>query len=223
MQGSRALTLSVLIYLSACLVLRALAPELYLRVVSEDGPVETITALLYVGACLLSMAVARALYRAGEARPGLAYGLLALGFAFVAGEEVSWLQRILHFDPPEYFARNNLQRETTLHNLVHGSHIHRLYALVSGYALFARRWLPQRWLDRCALERDWVTPPDVLRPLFWPAFLYFVVPLGMIFSNGFVTWREQEPIEALLALGFAAFAADRLRAAGAAQVATLLG
>ncbi len=44
--------------------------------------------------------------------------LLALFFFFGAGEEISWGQRIFHVQSSEFFAHNNAQGETNLHNLV---------------------------------------------------------------------------------------------------------
>ena len=43
--------------------------------------------------------------------------LMALLCLFVAGEEVSWGQRLFGFTPPEYFLQRNVQREVTIHNL----------------------------------------------------------------------------------------------------------
>ena len=37
---------------------------------------------------------------------------------FVAGEEISWGQRLLAFQPPEFFLRENFQQELNLHNLL---------------------------------------------------------------------------------------------------------
>lgn len=45
-------------------------------------------------------------------------GLLGLFFFFGAGEEISWGQRIFNIESSEFFAQNNAQGETNLHNLV---------------------------------------------------------------------------------------------------------
>jgi hypothetical protein len=39
-------------------------------------------------------------------------------FFFVAGEELSWGQRIIGIEPTEYFKENNAQEELNFHNLV---------------------------------------------------------------------------------------------------------
>ena len=45
---------------------------------------------------------------------------LGVFLLFSAGEEISWGQRILGIESPEYFQKNNTQHETNLHNLVGG-------------------------------------------------------------------------------------------------------
>lgn len=47
----------------------------------------------------------------------LAFLTLALVFFFGAGEEISWGQRIFGFTTPESLIENNVQGETTIHNL----------------------------------------------------------------------------------------------------------
>ncbi|NVM79088.1 hypothetical protein FHW83_004925 [Duganella sp. SG902] len=56
-------------------------------------------------------------------------GLTAL-VGLAALEEVSWFQRVLHIIPPEFFAQNNRQGETNLHNLAMGkSSLHKAVLL----------------------------------------------------------------------------------------------
>ena len=44
--------------------------------------------------------------------------MIFIGFFFVAGEELSWGQRIIGIETTEYFKENNAQQELNLHNLV---------------------------------------------------------------------------------------------------------
>lgn len=49
--------------------------------------------------------------------------LIAAIFSFfVAGEEISWGQRVLDIESSEFFLENNAQKETNLHNLVVSGH-----------------------------------------------------------------------------------------------------
>jgi len=82
----------------------------------EDGVVEYATAiLLFAAGCVLAALAARL---AGHRRWLLV--LYAAAFVFAAGEEISWGQRILGIESPEFFLENNRQDEITLHNLMVG-------------------------------------------------------------------------------------------------------
>jgi hypothetical protein len=78
---------------------------------AEDMAFEMLQAQLFVFSGLLLLRVRRT--AAGLQRGMLLLG--ALGFFFVGGEEISWGQRILGFDTPEFWANN--QDETTIHNI----------------------------------------------------------------------------------------------------------
>ncbi len=78
----------------------------------EDGIVETAqAALLLLSSILLFLAA----FRARGRSPWL--GAFAFGFFVVAGEEISWGQRILGIDTPESLERANVQGELNLHNI----------------------------------------------------------------------------------------------------------
>lgn len=86
----------------------------------EDGPVEWFTVFMLL--CSLVLCASRVVKLAGK-RNGLfimTYCILSLFFFFGAGEEISWGQRIFGIESGEFFAQNNAQRETNLHNLVVG-------------------------------------------------------------------------------------------------------
>lgn len=98
-------------------------PEMIWQMLGEDGIVEWLQFLCFsvTSALLLYVAVQRR-HRADTTAFELLvlFGLAGL-VALAALEEISWFQRILHIESPEYFARNNRQAETNLHNLALGS------------------------------------------------------------------------------------------------------
>lgn len=51
---------------------------------------------------------------------GAALLALAVFCVFVAGEEISWAQRMFAFTPPDYFLEENFQQELNVHNLMKG-------------------------------------------------------------------------------------------------------
>jgi hypothetical protein len=94
--------------------------------VGEDRLVEWWTVALYAaaGGTLVSRGVrARRLF-------DVLVGLFCL---FVAGEEFSWGQRLLGYQPPAFFLQHNLQQEANLHNMVSDREI--LSYAVAGYGL----------------------------------------------------------------------------------------
>jgi hypothetical protein len=92
------------------------------RLLVEDGIVEWMQFLCFSAiAGLLGFAFFE---RVKHARRGvlelLALGGLSLLCALAALEEISWFQRILNVQSPEFFLQNNRQAETNIHNLAVG-------------------------------------------------------------------------------------------------------
>jgi hypothetical protein len=87
---------------------------------AEDGPFEYATALIYGICCILFALMARRGKLPVKSMRKFGRTILivgSIGCFFIMGEEVSWGQRIIGFETPEYWADNNYQQETTLHNL----------------------------------------------------------------------------------------------------------
>jgi hypothetical protein len=83
--------------------------ELYRAAMQEDRGIEWMTAFAFAAAGVLLLRRAVRERRAFD-------GLVALFLLFVAGEEVSWAQRLLGLMPPAYFLEHNAQQEMNLHN-----------------------------------------------------------------------------------------------------------
>jgi hypothetical protein len=92
-------------------------PGLYKRLVVEDGPLEWATVVVYVTAAVLGIRLCRALAQRRRYAWVLYYAVLTLAFIFIAGEEISWGQRIFGIASPDYFRERNVQGEIGLHNL----------------------------------------------------------------------------------------------------------
>jgi len=86
--------------------------------VVEDGFTEWATVVAFL--IILVISVRRVwLLRASRTTTFLVMtALLALLSFFIAGEEISWGQRFVGVDSPDFFAQHNAQGETNLHNLV---------------------------------------------------------------------------------------------------------
>jgi hypothetical protein len=110
-----ALSQGALLVVLAALLLAELAPDAYEQLTQEDGLVEWATFVSFVaGSFLFLLSALRS-----EARwPRLFLAGLSAFCFFVAGEEISWGQRLLAFQPPEIFLEHNYQQEANLHNLL---------------------------------------------------------------------------------------------------------
>lgn len=115
--------------------------ELYISLANEDSFFENMTAILYlIAGILLIIAAFKNYIRNKIFLEVFLTLLLGLFFIFIAGEEVSWGQRILGINVPDVIKKHNVQQELTFHNLTVFQHLkfidqHRLlnaFALLSG-------------------------------------------------------------------------------------------
>ncbi|MFC1462588.1 hypothetical protein ACFLQU_03175 [Verrucomicrobiota bacterium] len=142
----------------------------------------------------------------------LAYALFGLLCIFIAMEEISWGQRILDFNTPDPFRKQNIQNEFNLHNLGPVQKLLFLfYSLVGGYAcLSGALWaVPKLRRQRWFL---FLSVCPCLCLYFMPVLVYGVYRLRL------GSWAEmrlhlsheqarmislvQEPVELGLAAGF---------------------
>ena len=102
--------------------------EAFLVWIREDGLVEWLTFAVLLIMSAFSFIISHAFSRS-EPESGAKRVWLFLGFLFLFGamEEISWGQRVLGIESPEWFIKHNKQGETNLHNLiVHGVSVNKL-------------------------------------------------------------------------------------------------
>jgi tetratricopeptide (TPR) repeat protein len=117
-------------------------PVIYTRVVTEDNWGENATFLALVAAAALFAFLAWRTAQTARPLERLAWLGVGLGSGVLAGEEMSWGQRILGIPTPEALRKINLQQEMTLHNIdgISQLDLHAiLVALLLGWA--AVSWL----------------------------------------------------------------------------------
>lgn len=89
--------------------------DIYAFLIIEDGVVESLTALTLL---TMSVLVIIRMFHLKRGGTWLAFNILmAVGFFFGFGEEISWGQRIFSIEAGEFFQSYNAQSETNLHNL----------------------------------------------------------------------------------------------------------
>jgi len=135
------------------------------------------------------------------------WGLFTLGCLFIAGEEVSWGQRIFDWSTPTALERVNKQGETTVHNIAGVSSVTNLAMLLIGAVGFAAPLLAARYGAR--LPRDftrYVVPPLFLTPAFLMLFAYKAIRLTLFPHPQSATVSFGEWPEFCLAYGLFALA-----------------
>jgi hypothetical protein len=161
----------------------AVRPRLYYWLLLEDHPVEWAQFAFLAFAVLAAVLAAVRLARRG--RPGAAALLIlaALAAVVLAGEEISWGERVFSLAPPADLSSINRQGELNVHNLVVDSisvdTVSKVIELVlavgaAALALLAR---PVRGVLAGTWLRD-LAPPLATVPAFGLLALYQVVMLG---------------------------------------------
>jgi hypothetical protein len=104
---------------------------------------------------------------------GLIYAFVALGTFFVAGEEISWGQRVLGLETPASLEAINHQGELNVHNIRPVQRAFGYVVLLAGaYGVFAP-FLQKRFLLH--IKFGWaalLVPPRSLAPAFFVPFAY---------------------------------------------------
>jgi hypothetical protein len=217
-----AIACAPLVFVAGIQGLKLADPIAFVRLVYEDGPVESLQFLSYALASGFAVAIATVFLRRGERLLGTLYAVLGLGLGFVALEEIAWGQRLLDFRTPEFFTRRNVQRELTLHNLepIQEKLRYVLFAICS-YGAFAHLLVSRLAVASWAWILRWVVPGRWLFFYFFPGVVFYgIVGFLRFFADApgmgifalsvdprrtFVVWQDQEPIELLLSLGFLLF------------------
>ncbi len=189
------------------LVLARLDKELYRFLLHEDGVVEWAQFICFVVACVAGVGVARFRFRAGHPWQAALFLCLAVVMVFAAGEEISWGQRVLELQTPEYFQLNNKQDEISLHNIGSTLDVFKLAMLLAG-ATGAVAYLVNR---KVHLQWYWdqadylLIPPFFLASSFFFVFAYQLVRHTLLPTSGFTITRYGEWSEFCLAFAIAMF------------------
>lgn len=190
-----------------------LGKDAYKWVTGEDALAETLQVTCYLVCVVLAAAVAGRLWAGARRDVALLYGILALGFFFLVGEEIAWGQRIFGWATPESLEAINKQGETTLHNIDGVGYAFKWgQLLVGAYGAILPVLLPW-WIDGSAAWARargfvaFVVPHFTLIPYF--AFMFVWRLYRNLFEEPtnyyFVISEYNEVVELVLALGFLLF------------------
>jgi hypothetical protein len=171
--------------------------SLYLAIVDEDGILEWLQVVILLGIAVCAVMVAFRLLTDGHRLLGGAYVLATVVALFIAGEEISWGQRILGWVTPEELAELNQQGETNIHNI--GITL-RLFNLGLMAASAAAVILPIVYRRRAGTRPMTLTemaliPPLFVAPGFVVAFLYRLIRFTLVPEGRLVVTHYQEVTE----------------------------
>lgn len=181
----------------------------YLRIIIEDGFVEYLQTVSYFLSSAISFVAVAKLHKSVYRNVFSILLIFAFSTLFIGFEEISWGQRILCFETPEFIAGSNTQKELTIHNLYtaqrNTSLLSIIIGLYGGLAWFIRGDTEANLRD----IRNFIVPDWYCCPYFLPIALFYYTHGYMesakrIYSlhPQVASWRHQENAELLLALGF---------------------
>lgn len=180
---------------------------------AEDSLIENATAVLLV--CAGFVLGTRVWHvRKSLSRTALVLGLIyGLAYLWAGGEEISWGQRILGFESPDYFLQNNDQQEFTFHNLVIGDvkldeflFGPVLSVIILSYLiLLPILWTKADWVKR--VTSAMVIPVPRAHHAVFALLVTLIIPL----LDQSRRWEVYECIFALLSLGIFVNPANPLR------------
>lgn len=185
----------------------------------EDSVTEWLTVFVYLGCSYLSYQI-YALFKniSKTNKNDLTAKLISwifliamIAFLFIAGEEISWGQRIIGFSTPEEIAQNNTQFEFNVHN--NKTVFRYVYLAYGGLALYCSvAWIVFEVLKRFSkaksLEKlEVFVPPKHLLMFFPPMIFYVYIRKTM---GDVILDRWEEFVEFLLAVGILLYLKHRL-------------
>jgi hypothetical protein len=175
--------------------------QVFIALTAEDGWIENAQFALFCLAAVLAFKIYRRLRQDRVYPWALVYGVVAILLVWVAGEEISWGQRIFGIGTPELLA-DNRQGEMNLHNLpgvMDGiSEIADIIVLTTiglaiGFGWYTRNLIPESWRPQLWIPHPSLIPAALCHLSFKLARRFYFVDGG-----GKLISRLQEPVELIL-------------------------
>ncbi len=192
------------------------ARQFYLELAAEDALGENLTALLYgVAGFMIIIHCLRKDQRVTNSwRAAILPMLLGLFFIFIAGEEVSWGQRMLGISTPEAIREQNVQGEMNLHNLRffgENAGILNQHTALNAFALLFGVVFPLGYffVRRIRVIFNAVNFP--ISPLACCTFFAMGILQGQTIAKIYQHWSHTEVKELVFSLGVFCFAISQFR------------
>jgi len=186
--------------------------DLYMFLSQEDSFFENATAILYfVAGSLLIISSLSKVKRSKIFWKEILTLLLGLFFMFIAGEEISWGQRIFNLGTPEILKEYNVQNEITIHNIKFLSNSFSVHRLLNIFGLLNGIVFPLLYNFNKSFRKllnilNFPIVPLSCSVLFGIAILYEI-----IISELYHHWVHAEVKEYLFSVGFFIFSISLYR------------
>ena len=145
----------------------------YQSLVKEDGIIEYLTAIFLMS---ISIFLIKKLLEIEDiiSVNNLGIIIFSIIFFFGFGEEISWGQRIFNIETPTFFAQNNLQSETNIHNLmIGGVKLNKLIFTNGLFLIFSFYFLVSPYLYfRSIKARSFINKFSVLLPRYSQSLIF---------------------------------------------------
>ena len=216
-----------IVFVIYTVLLKIYHPDFY-RVLMwrENSIIEWLTFICYFIAFVVSFSISITYYKSNQILFCLMYMVLTLGLLFIAGEEISWGQRLLHLKTPAFWAKYNDQNEITIHNIKGlGFTVSMSYVIVGFYGAFSRLIIPKK------IKNKYNSVVNLFVPDYYLFFYFFIVGFLYLYYDRlsefaaslfgdwagithigevggvshFLIGKDQEPAEFLLSCGFLLF------------------
>ena len=196
------------------------------QVSSEGSLSEYGTALAYLMVPIFAYPIAKLFRRQGRRLMSSLYYLLLAGAFFIGMEEISWGQRLIGFEEPEFWARHNVQSEFTFHNLSFYQYnfLHNSF-LLAGFVgsvswvvlrlwrVWRRSFVSKRSVqlqlkrEQQKVDLNYLLPDWSVSSFFYPTFIFYYVLDHTDYGRSgiFLHQVDQEHWEFVMSLGVLLF------------------
>ena len=174
----------------------------YIMLNTEGGLIEYGTSLFYFLGFAFSLPVAKYLIKSQPKIWGTIYYLFAIALLIIGLEEMSWGQRLIGWQSPDFFQLYNSQEETTIHNLEWFRHyLHQAYICIGFVGSFSWLTIPFFKNKNQSKNTLYFIPRWFISSFFLPSLIIFSI---LEYSDGFNFFisKDQESVELILSMGF---------------------
>lgn len=188
----------------------------WIAVSGEGGLSEYGTALLYLLMPVFAYPMAKAFKRRNQRLMAWLYYLIVAAAFFVGMEELSWGQKLIGFEEPEFISRHNVQSEFTLHNLSFyqnhlSDYVFMIVGLIGSFVWIGLHYWQNRQrrlsLTSPALDLRYLFPDWPISSFFYPIAIFYIVREYTDYETRFefIHGADQEHWEFVMSIGIFLF------------------